>query len=260
MKLYFPLKEIYVTQKFGANPAVYAQFGMKGHNGIDYRAKYVPCFAAAEGIAYRFDSGKSGYGRHIKIAHPDGSYTIYAHLSEFKVASGQHVTAGQQIGITGNTGFSTAAHLHFGYRPKGYNQNNGYAGYVDPTPYLNQSTPPTNPGNNMSVRTELDKPALAKSKQMAFVNSSDNGEDIQDYFNTLYGGKPLGDWPMTAFIDYMWKHQNRAKRMQEIKDIQAHRDRLLVENAELKKQLANSGNVDKAAITSHANEIIKLAK
>lgn len=150
MKLNYPLKEHVVTQGFGERPEVYKQFGMKGHNGIDYRAKYVDCFAAADGTVTISDTGGTGYGRSVKIAHPDGSVTLYGHFSAFSVKTGQKVISGQKIGITGTTGFSSGPHLHFQYKPANPNMNNGFYGAVDPTPYLTGASP-SQPDNNSPI-------------------------------------------------------------------------------------------------------------
>lgn len=60
-----------------------------------------------------------GYGKHVVIDHGDGKSTLYGHMSNVYVKPGQSVSAGQQIGNVGNTGFSTGPHLHFEYRVKG---------------------------------------------------------------------------------------------------------------------------------------------
>lgn len=53
------------------------------------------------------------YGNHIRINHPGGERTLYAHLQGFGVGAGAKVNAGQRIGSKGNTGNSTGPHLHF---------------------------------------------------------------------------------------------------------------------------------------------------
>lgn len=144
MVLYWPLDKIFITQEFGKNPEVYKQFGLKGHNGIDLRTRFIDSplghryvTASADGKIERLENqGKKGYGLHIRIRHSDGSMTLYAHLQKTYVIQGQIVVRGQQIGLTGNSGFSSGPHLHFEYRPANADVNNGYYGAVDPLPLL----------------------------------------------------------------------------------------------------------------------------
>lgn len=136
----------YVTQEFGKNPQIYSQFGMKGHNGIDYRAKVgTDVFSPIEGKV-RVKKSKGGYGWHVKIRNKLEKEVVLAHLSKFFVKDGEYVYAQQKIGQTGNTGFSTGPHLHFGIRRliagKGdifkwqvKDYDNGYYGYYDPLPH-----------------------------------------------------------------------------------------------------------------------------
>lgn len=56
--------------------------------------------------------GNQSYGNCIRIQHGNGRYTLYAHLSQINVASGQAVSKGQTIGAVGSTGNSTGPHLH----------------------------------------------------------------------------------------------------------------------------------------------------
>ena len=141
-KLYQPIDKVYVTQKFGENPNIYKQFGLKGHNGIDYRTRFTDSplgrryvTAALEGIIEDVRYDIRGYGIHIRIRHSDGSMTIYSHLTKPYVQKGDRVSTRQRIGLTGNTGFSSGPHLHFEYRIVGM-ESNGYAGAIDPTPYF----------------------------------------------------------------------------------------------------------------------------
>lgn len=89
-----------------------------GHNGYDYNLWYQPVYAAARGkvifarLEYTY-APDHGYGNMIMIQHPQGYVTLYGHLSKMLVHKGDKVHAGQQIGISGNTGHSSGPHLHF---------------------------------------------------------------------------------------------------------------------------------------------------
>lgn len=56
---------------------------------------------------------KTGYGLAVVVDHGWGWSTLYAHLSSVRVEVGDHVSAGQVLGLSGNTGDSTGPHLHF---------------------------------------------------------------------------------------------------------------------------------------------------
>lgn len=104
-------------------PAGHKTQGIHGYNGVDYGAPVgTPVYAAAEGsvIVSRFrplsDPWFGGYGNYIVIEHPNGTQTLYGHLSAVYVAVGARVDQGQSIGEVGNTGHSTGPHLHFEVR------------------------------------------------------------------------------------------------------------------------------------------------
>ncbi|OHD67885.1 MAG: hypothetical protein A2W19_06445 [Spirochaetes bacterium RBG_16_49_21] len=82
------------------------------HTGLDIRSNFQWIKASKYGkVAYTGWLG--GYGKTVVIAHPGGWKTLYAHLSRIIVKTGQHVKQGQLIAMSGNTGRSTGAHLHF---------------------------------------------------------------------------------------------------------------------------------------------------
>ncbi|OZB42904.1 MAG: peptidase M23 [Alishewanella sp. 34-51-39] len=84
------------------------------HNGIDLTApRGTPIYAPADGVVELVRKSNSGYGNLLKIRHAFGFATLYAHLHDFKVTSGTFVHKGQLIATSGNTGSSTAPHLHY---------------------------------------------------------------------------------------------------------------------------------------------------
>ncbi|PRS33319.1 peptidase M23 [Bacillus pumilus] len=90
-------------------------FGTRGgsHMGLDIAApEGESIFAASEGEVSR-SYVSATYGEVVFIQHPNGYETVYAHLHERFVKKGDHVEAGQPIGIIGNTGASRGTHLHF---------------------------------------------------------------------------------------------------------------------------------------------------
>ncbi|MFF2789156.1 LysM peptidoglycan-binding domain-containing M23 family metallopeptidase [Streptomyces sp. NPDC058049] len=101
------------------------------HTGVDFIASSGTTVKAV-GAGTVVSAGWSGsYGNEIVIRHADGKYSQYAHLSQLSVSSGQSVTAGQAIGLSGSTGNSTGPHLHFEIRT-----TPSYGSDMDPIAYL----------------------------------------------------------------------------------------------------------------------------
>lgn len=124
-----------ITQTFGENPASYARYGLRGHNGIDYACPIgTPVYAVADGRVIKAGQDPAGYGDYIKVQY-DGYADIYAHLSYRLVSVGDNVMSGQVICRTGSTGNSTGPHLHHERRPDDEPRDNGYNGAVDPLVY-----------------------------------------------------------------------------------------------------------------------------
>ncbi|WP_226467729.1 M23 family metallopeptidase [Luteimonas panaciterrae] len=80
---------------------------------LDFNAPYgTPVLASAAGYATRYYEA-GGAGNYIVIDHGGGWKTYYFHLDSFSVANGTTVSQGQKIGVTGNTGNSFGAHIHY---------------------------------------------------------------------------------------------------------------------------------------------------
>lgn len=122
-----------------ASPVIGTGYGVSGrywssgkHTGLDFRASTgTPIYSIGDGQV--FDTGyNSAYGNYVEIYHGNNIYSFYAHASRVQVSSGQRVSKGQQIMLSGATGNVTGPHLHFEIRTPGYR----YANCVNPRPYL----------------------------------------------------------------------------------------------------------------------------
>jgi murein DD-endopeptidase MepM/ murein hydrolase activator NlpD len=83
------------------------------HKGIDVACAYgSPVYAVIDGTV-NWAGYKGGYGQYIGINGPGGVGTGYGHLSRIAVRSGTHVSRGEVVGYSGNSGLSTGPHLHF---------------------------------------------------------------------------------------------------------------------------------------------------
>lgn len=101
------------------------------HTGVDF---VVPTGTSlkAVGKATVVSAGWAGaYGNQVVLDLGDGHYAQYGHLSSLSVSTGQSVTAGQEVGLSGTTGNSTGPHLHFEIRT-----SPEYGSDVDPMAYL----------------------------------------------------------------------------------------------------------------------------
>ena len=86
----------------------------KFHGGIDFSGPNgIGIYATSDGVVSKIQKSKNGYGNNIVIDHGYGYKTRYAHLNAIKVKKGEKVKRGQEIGTMGNTGKSTAPHLHY---------------------------------------------------------------------------------------------------------------------------------------------------
>lgn len=131
----------YLTQGFGGldrDPVLkrkYAQYGVVGHDGADFALPLGTEVVAVAGGKIVIAREKWDYGTTIVIQHSWGK-SYYGHLSKLSVKEGDIVKKGDTIAYSGNTGLSTAPHLHVGIKPNGAAPDNGYFGKINPLPYL----------------------------------------------------------------------------------------------------------------------------
>jgi len=110
---HLPLDHNIITSDFGLRRAVW-------HYGVDIRVKTGnPVYAVFDGIVRITGYDRRGFGHFILIRHKNGLETLYGHLSKRYVKLGQELKAGDVIGKGGNSGRSTAPHLHFEIRYSG---------------------------------------------------------------------------------------------------------------------------------------------
>jgi murein DD-endopeptidase MepM/ murein hydrolase activator NlpD len=96
----FRMHPIYKTSKF--------------HYGIDLTASVgTDIYVTGDGVVEKAAFSQRGYGNEIVVNHGFGYKTLYAHLNSISVREGQKVKRGEVIGKVGNTGLSSAPHLHY---------------------------------------------------------------------------------------------------------------------------------------------------
>lgn len=86
----------------------------KMHTGIDFTAPTgTPIYATGNGRVALVELGHRGYGNHVVVHHGFGYQSLYGHMSRVKVRPGQLIRRGELIGYVGNSGLSSAPHLHY---------------------------------------------------------------------------------------------------------------------------------------------------
>jgi murein DD-endopeptidase MepM/ murein hydrolase activator NlpD len=112
---HWPLDERgYVTR--GQSPA---QAGDEAHPGIDIAVPVGSVVRAAGGGVVLQTGAQTEYGNFVLLEHPEGYQSMYGHLSRILAVQGTSVQAGEVIALSGNTGRSSAPHLHFEIRLNG---------------------------------------------------------------------------------------------------------------------------------------------
>ena len=188
----YPTRKVYITQKWGVNPSTYSRFGFKGHNGIDLRIYNNEGVKALTGdliaphdgeiIEARMDA--NGYGWYYKIENgKEGS--ILAHNSMLLFGVGHKVKEGDVIGRTGNTGWSTGAHVHWGYYRFPRDRQNGYGGTINQVPLLEGKEDMEEGLMNIEIKDFEKLMREAKEKDTIIESLTKENEDRKEYIETL---------------------------------------------------------------------------
>lgn len=117
----------------------------KMHTGVDLVMDAgTPIYATGDGVVQMVKSEATGYGRQILLNHGFGYKSRYAHLLQIDVTPGEKVRRGQQIALSGNSGSSTGAHLHYEvlYKDSHVNPSNYFDLSITPEEYMTMILPP----------------------------------------------------------------------------------------------------------------------
>lgn len=115
-----PILGAKITQHFGYTAAAKSLYASGHHSGTDFGAHVgTNIIAAAKGTVWATGDTDvacrgASYGKYVLLRHPNGLATLYGHLSRIAVSQGDQVDVGDIIAYSGNTGYSTGPHLHFG--------------------------------------------------------------------------------------------------------------------------------------------------
>lgn len=157
MKIYRPCKTNLISQTFGVSgtqPSLipfYNSLGLKAHDGIDFavqckdhtvktggQCENVYCNVIGTGklkVVYIQKDIEGGFG--VTVMDEMWNKFLWWHEDSFDplIFLGQEIKLGTLLGVAGNTGKSTGAHIHFAYYRYGENRDNGYRGASDPMPW-----------------------------------------------------------------------------------------------------------------------------
>lgn len=151
------------------------------HRGVDVNViKDEPVVAAYPGEVTMSRYNKGGYGHYVLIKHPNGIETLYAHLSKRLLNVGDKVFPGDIVGLAGNSGRSSAAHLHFEIR---FGEVN-----IDPTTVIDFPHWSLKPGvNNFSMKKARNDhrkiQAQLRNNNFYVVQTGDSQGDVANWFN-----------------------------------------------------------------------------
>lgn len=187
------------------------------HGGLDLSTKgqNLPVYATEDNgkvMSVKPNNGAAGNMVVVQYDRLDGSkiQTTYMHLSQIGVNEGDTVKAGQQIGVSGNTGRSTGAHLHF--ETKVQNQNGEWQKF-DPTLYLAEMEVR---GNQMVTLDKNGKDYLAEARSQMVIGGNQNGSQLQQDPNAALLANITNSNDPTKWLAYLMQQNGEQASGQDI--------------------------------------------
>jgi murein DD-endopeptidase MepM/ murein hydrolase activator NlpD len=116
---HWPLDEAGYVTRGQAAPGAAGKTGGEAHPGLDIAIPIGSPVRAAGGGTVLEAGTEAEYGIYVLVQHPEGLQSLYGHLSRLTVRAGLPVEAGDVLGLSGNSGRSSAPHLHFEVRREG---------------------------------------------------------------------------------------------------------------------------------------------
>lgn len=165
-----------ITQEFGEKVT------SKFHTGIDYACPLgTQIIASCDGIIQQIGYDENGYGHYI-IIRPTGTVIgiLCAHLSEVLCVQNQEVAQGDLIGLSGNSGNSTGAHLHFEVRSQWDKADSYFSPYSLPLIMVT-----TEPVVNTAEKTTFIAETLPDNISQAIVSAPDGANLRDEYLNWI---------------------------------------------------------------------------
>lgn len=110
-----------IASPFGYRKNPFGRWTKEFHSGIDIACNYGTEVRATASGTVVFAGWDNVYGRRVNIDHGNGIVTFYGHNARLIVENGQKVNKGDVVALSGNSGRSTGAHLHYGVIVNGEN-------------------------------------------------------------------------------------------------------------------------------------------
>lgn len=176
-----------ISYFFGHTAAYTAATGRYWHEGVDFPFVYQPVKTPMGGKLIRRPFMDGGYGNWVSVIS-GAMEMIFAHLRDFSrsPASGSTVKAGDVVGLSGNTGFSTGPHLHFGTKVNGVDKN--------PEPYLRRAK------NNGRLRVGRGGGGLGRIEDSVLYALKQTGLPTTKRFVDFWGNK-INEKKGTGLLD-----------------------------------------------------------